>query len=126
MGRSSEIWQYLPQTFPPSSPFVACTLLVLVIFFVSSLRTAFRAGLRQIPGPVAARFSGLYRASLVYGGKAPYQYRRLHEKYGPIVRVGPNHVSVSDPSAVPQIYGIGSNYLKASRHMGLLIENITI
>lgn len=28
----------------------------------------------------------------------------LHEKYGPVVRVGPNTVHVSDATAIPAIY----------------------
>ena len=87
-------------------------VLFAFVFLAASFYVAFRPGLRELPGPFLARFSGLYRLSLVYGGQAPYQYRRLHQKFGPIVRVGPNHVSVSDPAAVPQIYGVGTNYRK--------------
>jgi hypothetical protein len=49
---------------------------------------------------------------MVGGGNAPVGYRTLHQKYGPIVRVGPNHVAVSDPSAIPVIYGLGSKFMK--------------
>ncbi|KIX08689.1 uncharacterized protein Z518_03346 [Rhinocladiella mackenziei CBS 650.93] len=89
-------------------------VLIVVFLLLSTLRVAFRADLRKVPGPVVARFSGLYRLSLVYSGKAPLEYRKVHGKYGPIIRVGPNHVSIADPAAVPQIYGIGSNYLKSN------------
>lgn len=81
-------------------------------YLVASIRVTFKKGLRKIPGPLAARFSGFYRFSLVYAGNAPLEYRKVHQKYGPLVRVGPNHVSISDPNAIPQIYGIGSNYVK--------------
>ena len=94
-------------------PFV----ILLVFYLTASLRAAFRPGLRKLPGPLLARFSGTYRLSLVYGGNALYEYRRLHQKYGTIVRAGPNHVSVSDPAAIPQIYGIGRNYLKVSKFL---------
>jgi hypothetical protein len=30
---------------------------------------------------------------------------KLHEKYGPVVRVGPNEVSISDWTAYRDIYG---------------------
>ncbi|PVH68975.1 cytochrome P450 [Cadophora sp. DSE1049] len=46
--------------------------------------------------------------------EAPRNYRALHDKYGPIVRVGPNHVSVSDPAMIPIIYGISSKFTKTS------------
>lgn len=84
----------------------------IVLYVIYTLRVVFRPGLRQLPGPLLARFSGLYRLSLVWGSEAPANYRKLHENYGPIVRVGPNHVSVSDPSMIPVIYGIGSKFIK--------------
>ena len=37
----------------------------------------------------------------------------LHKKYGPLVRTGPNHVSFSDASLIPQIYGITSKFYKS-------------
>lgn len=49
---------------------------------------------------------------MVGGGNGPAEYRKLHQQYGPIVRVGPNHVAVSDPSAIPIIYGLGSKFMK--------------
>ncbi|KAF4439012.1 pisatin demethylase cytochrome P450 [Fusarium acutatum] len=76
------------------------------------VRLTFRAGLRNIPGPWLARYTTLYRLSLVHKGDSPRQYQLLHEKYGPIVRTGPNHVSVSDPAMIPVIYGIGKNFQK--------------
>lgn len=87
-----------------------CALLLLVV--LHHARLAFRHGLRSLPGPFVARFTGLYRLSMVLYGDSPKQYRELHEKYGSIVRTGPNHVSVSDPSMIPTIYGIGSKYVK--------------
>jgi hypothetical protein len=30
--------------------------------------------------------------------------RRLHERYGPIIRIGPDEVSTSELSAIPKIY----------------------
>ncbi|OQV08098.1 hypothetical protein CLAIMM_12418 [Cladophialophora immunda] len=77
------------------------------------LRTAYRQGIRNVPGPWAAKFSILYRLSLILKGKAPEEYGKLHEKYGHIVRVGPFHVSINDPAAIPQIYGISSRFGKS-------------
>lgn len=38
---------------------------------------------------------------------------RLHEQYGELVRIGPNHVSFSDASLIPQVYGIASKFYKS-------------
>ncbi|SMY26207.1 unnamed protein product [Zymoseptoria tritici ST99CH_1A5] len=88
--------------------FVALALLWLGV----RLQRLLRHDLRNVPGPFWAKVSGLYRLSMVKGGSAPAEYRKLHQKYGPFVRVGPNHVAVSDPSAIPIIYGLGSKFLK--------------
>ena len=88
---------------------------VVLLWIIDCTRIALRKGLRTLPGPFLAKISGLYRLSLVYNGDAPRRYRKLHEEYGPIVRVGPNHVSVSDASMIPIIYGIGSSYMKVNQ-----------
>lgn len=63
---------------------------LLVIVIINYIRLWLRPGLRNLPGPRIARFRYLYRLLMVYRGNGPSNYRLLHEKYGPIVRVGPN------------------------------------
>lgn len=94
------------------SVFLPVGILACIILLLSYIKAYFRRSLQSLPGPVLARFSGLYRLSLVQNGRAPERYRELHESYGPIVRTGPNHVSISDVSMIPVIYGIGSKFLK--------------
>jgi hypothetical protein len=90
-------------------PIIGCFALYWI---VSTLRLAYRTDLSPLPGPRWARFTGLYRVYRLWPGKAPSVYLELHQKYGPIVRTGPNTVSIADPSTIPTIYGIGSNFLK--------------
>jgi hypothetical protein len=66
----------------------------------------------HIPGPTLARYTSLYRVWLMASGKAPLKYAALHEKYGPIVRTGPNHVSFSSRDMVPIIYDMKNQFLK--------------
>lgn len=87
-------------------------VLLISLGCVDCLRTRYRKGLSALPGPFIATYSSLYRLSMVCNGDGPAQYRQIHEKYGKLVRVGPNHVSISDPSAIPVIYGIGSQFTK--------------
>ena len=42
----------------------------------------------------------------------------LHEKYGKLVRTGPNEVSVSDLSAIKLIYGAGTKFRKSDWYSG--------
>lgn len=92
-----------------------CSLVgVACVAVLHILQTAYRKGIRNVPGPWVAKFSILYRLSLVIKGRAPEEYGALHAKYGDVVRVGPNHVSLNDPAAVPQVYGISSKFGKVS------------
>ena len=36
-----------------------------------------------------------------------------HKKYGKVVRIQPNHVSIADGDAIQIIYGHGNGFLKA-------------
>ena len=70
--------------------------------------------LRHIPGPTLAAFTDLWRLVVVWGGRAEISYFDLHKKYGDLVRVGPNCISVSKPDVIQSIYGIGKGFVKAS------------
>ena len=78
----------------------------------SYARSALQSDLRKLPGPKAAHWTGLWRASVAYGGDGPAIYRALHRKFGPIIRSGPNHVSISDPAMISVIYGVNSKFTK--------------
>lgn len=92
----------------------ALTLILIggIWTLIRSIATALKPGLRSIPGPILARFTRFYRPWRIAQGDAPDFYLGLHEKYGPIVRTGPNTVDISDPKALPIIYGISSKFLK--------------
>lgn len=95
-----------------------------LLILISYVATALKPGLRSIPGPGLARFTYLYRPLKISKGDAPNFYRNLHEKYGPLVRTGPNSVDISDPAVLPIIYGINSKFLKVSNAPeGILDKN---
>jgi hypothetical protein len=86
---------------------------VLTVYWsISILRGAYRSDLTSLPGPKWAPFTALYRVYRLWSGQAPAVYLDLHEQYGPIVRTGPNTISIADPATIPTLYGISSNFLK--------------
>ncbi|CAI7627401.1 unnamed protein product [Penicillium manginii] len=85
-----------------------------IVMLISYVTTALKPGLRSIPGPIMARFTYLYRPFRIAKGDAPNFYMSLHEKYGPIVRTSPSTVDISDPAALPIIYGISSKFIKST------------
>ncbi|KAI0442804.1 cytochrome P450 [Xylaria telfairii] len=69
--------------------------------------------LSHYPGPFLARFTDYWRFRDVRGRQCHLTRVALHEKHGPVVRVGPNTLSISDPAYIPKIYGPGQGFLKS-------------
>ncbi|KAJ5342086.1 hypothetical protein N7541_011210 [Penicillium brevicompactum] len=70
------------------------------------------SSLRCIPGPALARITNVWRALHAYGGHIDRKNVQLHRKYGTAVRVGPNCVSISDPSLIRTIYSTRNPWKK--------------
>lgn len=50
---------------------------------------------------------------IVYNNKSHDEDIQLHRKYGNIVRLAPNPLSIADPAEINQIYGIGTRFYKS-------------
>ena len=85
-------------------------LLLLGLIIVRLLRN--RLQLSGIPGPWLAGYTRLWKLHNVWQGQHHHSALKLHRRYGPLVRIGPDHVSVSDPNAIPIIYGINKSFTK--------------
>lgn len=97
------------------SPMGAGLFLVSIVAYTGYVcYHAFLGVLADLPGPFTARFTNFWRVKSAASGKAPAKFQNLHRKYGSVVRVGPIHVSVSDPAQIPVIYGISSKFTKVS------------
>ena len=68
--------------------------------------------LRQVPGPFLAAWTNFPRVSWVLSKRAHEIHIGLHEKYGDLVRFGPNMVSVADPREIPTIYPMRPGFVK--------------
>ncbi|KAF8824312.1 hypothetical protein HHX47_DHR8000334 [Lentinula edodes] len=78
--------------------FIGSLLSSLIIYRLSPLHPLY-----GFPGPVLLRISRLASFKILFTGKQHEIYQQLHEKYGPYVRTGPNHLHISDAQAVPYI-----------------------
>jgi len=63
--------------------------------------------LGKYPGPVLARVSKFWNFRMAASGKQHTVYKALHDTYGPIVRVGPNELSIANTEAIPDVFGEG-------------------
>ena len=68
-------------------------------------------GLQRFKGPFLASFTDAWRFFYHFRRKG-MPYRDLHDRFGDIVRVGPNVLSFRDPQATREIFGAGSNFGK--------------
>lgn len=87
-------------------------LIVSGLIFLQLARTKYRDGLRQIPGPFLASFSNLWKLNAAWHQNMHRENLRVHEDYGDIVRIGPNHVSLADPQSMRTIYGVTNVFPK--------------
>lgn len=76
-------------------------------------RQAFESPLNQIPGPWLAKFTPYYIILIDAAGNRTQHIHKLHQRYGPVIRIGPEEVSFASPSAIKEIYSQGTPYLKA-------------
>ncbi len=84
----------------------------LVLFWLVPYLTS-NTELRSIPGPFAAKFTNLWLLLQARQGKRYLSVDQAHKKYGKLVRIQPDHVSVADESAIQEIYGHGNGFLKS-------------
>jgi cytochrome P450 len=92
---------------------------VLVAFFVTACLSAyivyqrFFHPLSSVPGPFWASLTRLWITKHSWDGDMHRTMIALHERHGPIVRNGPNEVSIADLSAIKTIYGAGTKFRKS-------------
>ena len=85
-----------------------------LVYLASWIYTYYR--LSHIPGPWYAAWSDLPRMYWVWTGNSHLKQLELHRKYGPLVRLGPDAVSVSDTTEIPNIYTFTGKFKKVSQN----------
>ncbi|RAH47920.1 cytochrome P450 [Aspergillus brunneoviolaceus CBS 621.78] len=83
------------------------TLTTVFLFVVTKyLYRLYFHPLRSVPGPKLAAMTHLHEFyyDVVRGGKFIWEVKRMHEKYGPIVRINPREVHIVDFAFYDEIY----------------------
>ncbi|KAL6410596.1 benzoate 4-monooxygenase cytochrome P450 [Ilyonectria robusta] len=93
----------------------ACVIILWAIYciLVALYKVSPLHPLSHIPGPRLAAASYIYEAYHDWwrGGKFGHEIRRMHECYGPIVRINPDELHCSDPAFTDHIYA-GSGQIR--------------
>lgn len=87
---------------------------LFILWVLTYVVAAFGTELRKLPGPFFAKFTRLYLFIQAAKGNAHTLYVDLHIRYGSIVRVAPDKVSLANPDHIPLIYGIGNKFNKVN------------
>lgn len=82
--------------------------------------------LRSIPGPLAAKLSSYYLVLIDIAGYRTIHIHKLHQQYGPVVRVGPSEISFAGLAATREIYGQATPYMKAPWYDAMSVEPLGI
>ncbi|DAA74422.1 TPA_exp: putative Cytochrome P450 pisatin demethylase [Trichophyton benhamiae CBS 112371] len=72
--------------------------------------------LAHIPGPFLARATHLYSFYFngILDGKLYLQIDKLHQIYGPVIRITPDEIHLSNPENYDKIYHVGTPYNKSA------------
>jgi cytochrome P450 len=74
----------------------------------------FFSPLAKVPGPFWASLTRFWLVKVVRESNYHRVAQQLHAKYGSVVRIAPDEVSVSDLDGFRKIYGSGSRFPKSS------------
>ncbi|ETS75484.1 hypothetical protein PFICI_12428 [Pestalotiopsis fici W106-1] len=88
---------------PRLAALVICLLLGYILWAI--IYNIFFSPLRKIPGPKLWALSPLPQALMACSGKPHKRILELHQRYGDVVRTGPNSVSLCHHNAWRQAYG---------------------
>ncbi|CAK7568701.1 MAG: hypothetical protein SEPTF4163_006701 [Sporothrix epigloea] len=85
--------------------------LFVVTYWIVPYFTTYKH-LKHIPGPFLGKFSNIWLAAGAHEGKKFAWVDAAHRKYGKVVRVGFNHVSIATPEGLRTVYAHGNGFLK--------------
>ncbi|KAF7557897.1 hypothetical protein G7Z17_g278 [Cylindrodendrum hubeiense] len=85
-----------------------------LLLFDSTLLPLAHIWAAGVPGPFAAKITGLWRTWRYFRLSWHDDIISLHDTYGPVVRIAPGEVSVVDADAVKRMYSHGSNTKKTA------------
>lgn len=95
----------------PLPTLLAGGLLASLVYLV--LHRTYFDSLHHIPGPLICRLTSLWTYYHAYIGDECTLINALHNQYGPVVRIAPNEVIISDGAALAPVYSEKGGFLKA-------------
>ncbi|KAF5679158.1 cytochrome P450 monooxygenase [Fusarium heterosporum] len=94
----------------PKAVVLTAVIGLVVLYVIDSIRIWYR--LSHIPGPFLAGFSTFWMMKESFKGEQPYAFQRANEKYGSLVRVGPNELVTDDAQLLRRMMAARSSYTR--------------
>ncbi|KPI35287.1 putative sterigmatocystin biosynthesis monooxygenase STCB [Cyphellophora attinorum] len=94
-----------------------------ILLAASVLRFIYRAQrgpLARLPGPEISKWTGAVMIYHWLTGQGVDYVAHLHDKYGPVVRVTPDHADFADLSALKEIHRVGGRFVKSDFYRRLV------
>ncbi|KAF4334738.1 cytochrome P450 monooxygenase [Fusarium beomiforme] len=95
--------------------FVSVAILATVCYAIYvAIYRLYLSPLAHFPGPKLAALTGWVEVwyDIVIGGQFTMQIEKWHKKYGPIIRIKPNEVHISDPDFYNELFTTTAAYQK--------------
>ena len=114
------------ESFPIAFALAFASFLSTILGSISLYRLSPLHPLAKYPGPTLCKLTKIWIAWISFGGRTHIYYKNLHDKYGPIVRIGeslfdiliesifnwlyyvllgPNELSIVNVELIPYIFG---------------------
>jgi hypothetical protein len=108
--------------FACQNPFVTALVALIVLVLGNILYSIFLHPIAHIPGPLLPKITSLWLYYHAYIGDESSVIHSLHKRYGPLLRVAPNHVDISDADAIQAIYVASGGFPKADCYANFDID----
>lgn len=120
------MWDSARLSWLASLPMAKAILVVVVLVWSLSFRSILcthnlqgivlhrlSGPLSHLPGPWHSRFTNLRLKWAVLSGQRMFYVHKLHQQYGPVVRIAPNEADICDAQGFKQIHSPGSGFRKS-------------
>ncbi|RDX42087.1 cytochrome P450 [Lentinus brumalis] len=109
-------WSLLHTVLVLYPTYLATLATSIVIYRLSPLHP-----LARYPGPIGCKMSKLHLATICVPGYQHKYIKALHDRYGDVVRIGPNELSICDASLVDPLLG-SSGVPKGPHYIGRMLS----
>lgn len=87
-------------------------LLIPAFLLVRFLVYRYASPLRRYPGPLLASGSRTWKVWSTWSGHTERDHIEIHNRYGPVVRIAPNELSLASPHAAREVLAAGKGFHK--------------